>query len=116
MIDASEQTSSVASESASKSGASGIIKIVALLAIGAAVFFVYKNYGDALNFETLASKESQLRQYQADSPVLVYSAAFVVYVLVTGLSLPGASIMTLAYGWYFGFFRGLILVLSLIHI
>lgn len=110
MNDASEQSSAMASESSSKTGASWIIKVAVLLAIGAAAFFVYKTYGDSLNLETLVSKESQLRQYKMDSPLLVYSVALVVYVLVTGLSLPGASVMTLAYGWYFGFFRGLILV------
>ena len=45
-----------------------------------------------------------------DHPVLVYGAAFVVYVVVTGFSLPGAAVLTLVYGWYFGWLRGLVLV------
>ena len=89
---------------------SAIIKVVALLAIGAAAFFAYQNYGDSLKLQSLASKESELRQYQADNPILVYAVAFLVYVAVTGLSLPGATVMTLVFGWYFGFVRGLILV------
>ena len=33
-----------------------------------------------------------------------------VYVVVTGLSLPGAAVLTLVYGWYFGLLRGVVLV------
>ena len=45
-----------------------------------------------------------------DHPILVYGVAFLIYVLVTGLSLPGAAVMTLVMGWYFGFARGVVLV------
>ena len=53
---------------------------------------------------------ANLRQAQAEYPALVYGAAFFLYVIVTGLSLPGAAILSLAYGWMFGFWPGLILV------
>ncbi|MFC1758980.1 TVP38/TMEM64 family protein [Planctomycetota bacterium] len=78
--------------------------------VGAAVFFAYQKFGDALTLKSLASKEVELRQYQVDNPVLVYGVAFLIYVVVTGLSLPGAAVLTLVFGWYFGFARGLILV------
>ncbi len=42
--------------------------------------------------------------------MLVYGLALLVYVVVTGLSLPGATVLTLVYGWYFGFIRGVVLV------
>ena len=42
--------------------------------------------------------------------MLVYAVAFLVYVAVTGLSLPGAIVLTLTCGWLFGFWRGLVLV------
>ena len=67
-------------------------------------------FGDALRLENLAKQESQLREVQQRQPLLVYGVAFLVYVLVTGLSLPGATVMTLVYGWYFGWLRGVILV------
>lgn len=63
-----------------------------------------------LDINQLAQHEAALRQFQADRPVLVYGAAFLVYVIVTGLSLPGAVAMTLAMGWYFKFLHGVILV------
>jgi uncharacterized membrane protein YdjX (TVP38/TMEM64 family) len=97
-------------EPPAKSSIAVAIKIVVLLAVGSAIFFAYKNYGDVLTLESLASKETELRQYQSDNPVLVYGIAFLVYVAVTGLSLPGAAVLTLVIGWYFGFVRGLILV------
>jgi uncharacterized membrane protein YdjX (TVP38/TMEM64 family) len=90
-------------------------KVVVLLAVLAAAFFAYHNYGDALSLDYLASKEAELRQYRQDNPVLdnpvlVYGVAMVIYVLVTGLSLPGASVLTLTYAWYFGFVRGIVVV------
>ncbi len=82
-----------------------VLAAVAGLIIGTFVFF-----GDDLKLENLAQREAQLQQFQHDHPLLVYGAAFAIYVAVTGLSLPGAAGMTLLYGWYFGFLRGLVLV------
>jgi len=86
------------------------IRVGVLIAVGAAIFFAYKNYGHLLSLDYLASKESDLKQYQVDNPYLVYGVAFVIYVVVTGLSLPGAAALTLVYGWYFGFARALLVV------
>ena len=41
---------------------------------------------------------------------LALGGAFGIYTLVTGFSLPGAAIMTLALGWFFGFGRAFVLV------
>lgn len=60
--------------------------------------------------KTLAEQEEALRAYQADHEILVFAIAFLVYVAVTGLSLPGAAVMSLVIGWYFGFVRGVVLV------
>jgi uncharacterized membrane protein YdjX (TVP38/TMEM64 family) len=92
-----------------KSG-SKATKIIVLLAVVAAALFAYHNYGDALSLDYLASKEAELRQYRVDNPVLVYGVAMVIYVLVTGLSLPGALVLSLTYAWYFGFARGMLVV------
>tara|TARA_R110002049_G_scaffold2750_2_gene21457 strand:+ start:240703 stop:241443 length:741 start_codon:yes stop_codon:yes gene_type:complete len=82
--------------------------VVALIVIAAGLLLW--QYGDLLSLEKLAAKETQLREFQSDNPYLVYGLAFSVYVVVTGLSLPGAAALTLVYGWYFGFVRGLVLV------
>jgi uncharacterized membrane protein YdjX (TVP38/TMEM64 family) len=85
-------------------------KLALLLLVGGVVLVAYLQFGDALTLTNLAKQESQLRTFQEDHPVLVYGAAFLVYVVVTGLSLPGASVLTLVYGWYFGLLRGIIVV------
>ena len=82
------------------------VGIAVLLLVGVA----YWQFGDTLSLENLASRESSLRELQVESPVLVYVAAFAIYVAVAGLSLPGAAALTLVFGWYFGFWRGLLLV------
>jgi uncharacterized membrane protein YdjX (TVP38/TMEM64 family) len=97
-------------DAAPKKSGTNAPKIVLLLAVVAAAFFAYRDYGDVLSLDYLASKEAELRQYRQDNPVLVYGVAMAIYVLVTGLSLPGASVLTLAYAWYFGFARGMIVV------
>lgn len=85
-------------------------KLVVFGTIVALIVLAYVFFGDALNLENLAKREAELKQFQADHPVLVYGIAFGIYVLVTGLSLPGAAAMTLVIGWFFQFVRGTILV------
>ncbi len=78
-----------------------------IVAGGAALYW---RYGHLLSLETLAEQESAIRQFGARHPLLQYVAALAVYVLVTGLSLPGATVLSLTYGWYFGFARAVVLV------
>jgi uncharacterized membrane protein YdjX (TVP38/TMEM64 family) len=84
-----------------------LLALVALVGIGVVAYFLLS---DTLTLENLARQESALRSYRVHHPLLVYGAAFAIYVGVTGLSLPGATVMTLLFGWYFGFVRGLVLV------
>ncbi|MBI2479532.1 MAG: TVP38/TMEM64 family protein [Planctomycetia bacterium] len=89
----------------------GLWKKLALLSLVAGIVLVaYLQFGDALTLANLAKQESQLRAFQEGHPVLVYGIAFMVYVIVTGLSLPGASVLTPVYGWYFGLLRGVVVV------
>lgn len=85
-------------------------KLIGLAILGAAIFWLYRNYGDSLNISALADREAELRQYHQDRPWLVYSIVFAVYVTATGLSLPGAALLSLFCGWYFGFVRGVVFV------
>ena len=83
--------------------------ILTVVVIGVGVI-LYALYGARLTLDSLADQESMLRRLQADHTVLVYGTAFLIYVTVTGLSLPGAAAMTLIMGWYFGLVRAVILV------
>ena len=84
------------------------LTLLAVLVIIAVV--AYFQFREQLQLENLAQHEGALRDFQKDRPVLVYGAAFFIYVAVTGLSLPGAAGLSLLYGWFFGMLRGLVLV------
>ena len=77
-----------------------------LLAVGAMVTLI----GDRLSLDYLAQQEQVLRQFQLEYPGLVYVLAVFVYVAVTGLSLPGATALSLLYAWFFGFLPAVVLV------
>lgn len=85
-------------------------KLIVLAVVATIAAVGYAKYGDVLKLENLAQQESQLRAFQKDNPVLVYGLALLLYVVATGLSLPGAAVLTLVYGWYFGLVPGVILV------
>ena len=87
-----------------------IKKAAVLLLVAGAIVIAYTQFGDKLTLANLAEQESQLRSFQRDHPWLVYGAAFLTYVAVTGLSLPGATVLTLVFGWYFGLVEGIVLV------
>lgn len=71
-----------------------------------AIVFVF--YRDQL-FEVLISTETSLRQTQQSYPVTVALVGLVIYILVAGLT-PGAAFLSLAFGWFFGFWQGTLLV------
>jgi uncharacterized membrane protein YdjX (TVP38/TMEM64 family) len=82
--------------------------VLVLAAASAVTLYVW--LGEALSLEYLADRETQLKSFQSRHPLLVYGIGFLVYVAVTGLSLPGAAALTLLYGWYFGVIAGIVLV------
>jgi pyruvate/2-oxoglutarate dehydrogenase complex dihydrolipoamide dehydrogenase (E3) component/uncharacterized membrane protein YdjX (TVP38/TMEM64 family) len=79
--------------------------LIAALAIG---LFFYFDLNQLLTLDGLKGSMEQFSQYQAQSPLLVVGGFFLLYVLVTALSLPGAAILTLAAGALFGLFEGLL--------
>jgi uncharacterized membrane protein YdjX (TVP38/TMEM64 family) len=93
-----------------KSPGSVVSRLAVLAVVVIAAAFGYWQLGDMLTLQNLARQETALRAFQEEHPVLVYGLAALVYIAVTGLSLPGATAMTLVYGWYFGLVRGVILV------
>ncbi len=86
-------------------------KSLVLIVIAALIFLVIQQ--DLLQFLTLESIKSQqtdLQQYVADNPFLSWALFFVVYVLVTAASLPGAAILTLLGGALFGLVAGVLII------
>jgi pyruvate/2-oxoglutarate dehydrogenase complex dihydrolipoamide dehydrogenase (E3) component/uncharacterized membrane protein YdjX (TVP38/TMEM64 family) len=81
--------------------------LLLILAIGA---FVLLDLGHELSFEQLKARQAGFVQLHAQQPFTVAAVYFVVYVLATALSIPGAVIITLAGGAVFGLWQGLLLV------
>ena len=82
----------------------------ALLVIVVSLIAAFVLNREALSFDSLIARQATLQRMLIEQPAFVLGAAFVLYVIVTGLSLPGAAVLSLAYGWLFGFWRGLLLV------
>lgn len=85
------------------------IAIILLLVVGITLFFGF-GLDHYLTLEALKASYSKFASLQAQSPGWVAAGFFVMYVIVTALSLPGAAIMTLAGGALFGLWGGVILV------
>jgi uncharacterized membrane protein YdjX (TVP38/TMEM64 family) len=84
------------------------LAVLGFAALAATVLFV--RYRQQLSLNTLAARETELRAAVAERPAAALAIAFVAYVAVTGLSLPGATAMSVVCGWLFGFWRALVLV------
>ena len=84
-----------------------IILTTAILLIG--LFFAF-NLHQVLTLDGLKARMDEFRNWQQNSPALVAVGFFLIYILVTALSLPGAAILTLAAGGLFGLVTGLIIV------
>jgi pyruvate/2-oxoglutarate dehydrogenase complex dihydrolipoamide dehydrogenase (E3) component/uncharacterized membrane protein YdjX (TVP38/TMEM64 family) len=82
-----------------------------LLAIAAAVavFFAF-DLGRWLDLAFLKQQQAAITAYRDAHPLLTAAAYFAAYVAVTGLSLPGATVMTLAGAAVFGLFWGTLIV------
>lgn len=85
-------------------------RLVILGAIVIAALVLWRAFPGVLTLDYLASQEQQLREQYAAQPLLFLVVAFLLYVVVTGLSLPGAAVLSLAYGWILGFWVALPLV------
>lgn len=85
-----------------------LLLIAAVLALIAA-FFVF-DLGRFLSLEYIKQRQADFAALYAERPLAVIAVFFIAYVAVTGLSLPGAAIMTLAAGAIFGLLTGTVVV------
>jgi pyruvate/2-oxoglutarate dehydrogenase complex dihydrolipoamide dehydrogenase (E3) component/uncharacterized membrane protein YdjX (TVP38/TMEM64 family) len=83
---------------------------VALLAAAAVAVFFAAGWHRYLSLENLKAQQAALQDWRAAHPVGATAAFFAVYVAVTGLSLPGAALLTLLAGALFGLVWGTIVV------
>lgn len=78
--------------------------------VSAVVLFYALDLGQYLNLEAIKARQAQLEGWRAAQPLRAALFFFGTYVLVTSLSLPGATVMTLAGGAVFGLGWGTLLI------
>ena len=84
----------------------GLIGIIAVLIV---LFFQF-DLDQFLTLEYIKSQQQQVDAFYAENRALTIVGFFLAYIVVTGASLPGAAILTLAAGAIFGLLVGLIIV------
>ncbi len=85
------------------------ITLIATGGVLVLLFFIY-DLQQFLTLEYLKMSLVRFTELYAHHPFLVMGTFLILYILTTGLSLPGAVILTLAGGGLFGLWKGLILV------
>lgn len=84
--------------------------ILAFILIAAiAAYFVF-DLGQVLSLENFKASQADIVAAKDASPFLYITGFFILYVAVTGLSIPGAAIMSLVAGALFGVVLGTIIV------
>ena len=116
--DASENAEAPKAEGRPALGFGGLKRVAVLLALAAAAGAVYYVFGGYLSLSTLAGYEDRLRAFGRANPAPLVAAAVGVYVVAIGLSIPGAALLTLVYGWLFpvafGFWPGLLTAIAVV--
>lgn len=83
--------------------------LVLLIVAAIAAYFIF-DAGKFLTLEYLQSQRQNFLAYYSEHQGLTIALYFVIYVVVTALSLPGAAVMTLAGGAIFGLLVGTVVV------
>ncbi len=95
-------------DASARGGGRNRLVLLALVAVLTFVgFWLSRKY---LNIEFLAEQESALKAFYQSNPATVIAIAFLIYAATTGLSIPGATILTLLYAWFFGFSTSLLMI------
>ena len=84
-----------------------LVLAIVLLAIAAFFFFDLDRF---LSLDAVRSQQARFENFYRERPVAVIAAYFALYVAVTALSLPGATVLTLAGGAVFGLLVGTVVV------
>jgi uncharacterized membrane protein YdjX (TVP38/TMEM64 family) len=85
------------------------IVLLVLIAVLIAVFFAF-DLQDYLSLESLKAQQTAIAVYRQTHPLLAVALYAALYIAVTGLSLPGAAVLTLAGGAVFGVLVGTLIV------
>jgi uncharacterized membrane protein YdjX (TVP38/TMEM64 family) len=84
--------------------------ILVLILVGAiAAYFIF-DLGQYLSLESFKASQAEIVAAKDANPLLYIAGFFLLYVAVTGLSIPGAAIMSLVAGALFGVVLGTVIV------
>lgn len=84
--------------------------VILILLAAIAIAYFYFDLGHFLTLDALKASQATFGDHYRQSPVVVIAVFFLIYVAVTGASLPGAAILTLAAGALFGLVIGTVIV------
>jgi dihydrolipoamide dehydrogenase len=85
------------------------LALLAFISALIAAFFIFDLQG-YLTLEALKTQRESIETYRSNHPVMTVAIYALTYIAVTGLSLPGAAILTLAGGAVFGLLWGTLIV------
>ncbi|MFT3850780.1 MAG: FAD-dependent oxidoreductase [Propionivibrio sp.] len=85
------------------------IALLLLVVVAVSLYFAF-DLGRYLDLQMLKAQQQNIESFRAANPGLALLGYFVIYVLVTALSLPGATLLTLAGGAVFGLWWGLLII------
>ena len=85
------------------------IVLLAIVGLLLALFFLF-DLNQYFRLEYVKSKQAMLDRYFQANPIQTSAGFFLLYIAVTGLSLPGAAVMTLVAGAIFGLTWGTVMV------
>ena len=83
---------------------------IVLLFIGIILYIYQNDYQNYLSLDYAKNSLKSFKDYDLNNPIQSKLIFFFLYVLVTSLSLPGATVLTLFAGALFGWLNGSILV------
>lgn len=84
--------------------------LLVMLLVGAVAAYFLFDLGQYLSLESFKAQQAEIVAAKDASPLLYVAGFFLLYVAVTGLSIPGAAIMTLVAGALFGLVLGTAIV------
>jgi pyruvate/2-oxoglutarate dehydrogenase complex dihydrolipoamide dehydrogenase (E3) component/uncharacterized membrane protein YdjX (TVP38/TMEM64 family) len=84
--------------------------IVITLLVSVFIGFFALDLGHVLTLENIKASQAQMLEWRNAQPLVAGLGFFVIYIVVTALSLPGAALMTLLAGALFGVFWGSLIV------
>ena len=84
-----------------------VILLSAVIAFGLIKYFGLDQY---LTFEYIKENQREFQNYYAQNTALTIGIYFIIYVISTALSIPGATVLTLLGGALFGLWEGLLIV------